>query len=201
MNDNSRGHEPPLRPAIFLDRDGTVNEEVGYINHVDRLRLLPRTAEAIRRINSSTYLAVIVTNQAGVARGYFKERLIRDVHRRLVELLAQQGAHLDGIYYCPHHPSVGEPPYRQDCDCRKPRPGLVQAAARELSIDIPHSFMVGDKHSDIRFAHALGMPGVLVRSGYGKGELEQWSTRWAEHPDHVADDLLGAVEWILDQET
>ena len=187
-----------LRPAIFLDRDGTVNEEVGYINHVERLRLLPRTAEAIRRINASEFLAVIVTNQAGVARGYFKEQMIRDVHQRLVELLAEQDAQLDGIYYCPHHPSVGEPPYRRDCDCRKPRPGLVLAAAAELGIDIDRSFMVGDKYSDVEFAHTLSIPGVLVRTGYGAGEIEQWSEGWTRQPDHVAEDLLAAIQWILD---
>jgi len=187
------------RPAIFLDRDGTINEEAGYINHVDRLRLLPRSAEAIRRINASEFLSVVVTNQAGVARGYFREPLVRRVHERLQELLGEQGARLDGIYYCPHHPSAGEPPYRQDCQCRKPRPGLVQAAAVDLGIDISRSYMVGDKHSDVQFAHALGMPGILVRTGYGAGEIEQWSGAWAQWPDHVADDLLGAVEWILDQ--
>lgn len=187
------------RPAIFMDRDGTVNAEVGYLNHVDRLELLPRTAAAIRIINDSRFLAVIVTNQAGVARGYFREELIERVHERLGALLAEQGARLDGIYYCPHHPTVGDPPYRQECDCRKPRPGLVLAAARDLSIDVGRSFMVGDKHSDIRFAHALGIPGILVETGYGRGEIEQWSAGWEERPDYVATDLLEAVEWILGQ--
>jgi D-glycero-D-manno-heptose 1,7-bisphosphate phosphatase len=180
-----------------MDRDGTVNAEVGYLNHVERLQLLPRTATAIRRINQSPFLAVIVTNQAGVARGYFREELVARVHERLSRLLADQGARLDGIYYCPHHPTVGDPPYRQDCDCRKPRPGLVLAAVRDLNIDVGRSFMIGDKHSDIRFAHALEMPGILVETGYGRGEIEQWSADWVDRPDHVASDLLDAVEWIL----
>jgi D-glycero-D-manno-heptose 1,7-bisphosphate phosphatase len=186
------------RPAIFLDRDGTVSEEVGYVNHVSRYRLLPRTAEAIRRINESDYLAVLVTNQAGVARGYFKEALVREVHGRLEELLAEGGARLDGIYYCPHHPTAGQPPYRQDCQCRKPKPGMVEAAESDLEIDVARSVVVGDKHSDIVFAHSLGMKGVLVRTGYGAGEIEQWSADWTEHPDWVAGDLLDAVEWILE---
>ncbi len=188
------------RPAIFLDRDGTVSEEVGYVNHVDRLRLLARTAEAIRRINESDYLAVLVTNQAGVARGYFREEMVRRVHRRLEELLAQEGAHLDAIYYCPHHPTAGEPPYRKDCSCRKPRPGMIEAAEKDLEIDVSRSFMVGDKHSDIVFAHSVGMKGVLVKTGYGLGEIEGWSADWTQQPDEISDDLLDAVDWILSRD-
>ncbi len=183
--------------AIFLDRDGTVSEEVGYVNHLRRFQLLPRSLEAIRRINQSGFLAVLVTNQAGVARGYFKERLVQQVHRKLAEMLAAGDAYLDAVYYCPHHPSAGAPPYRLDCDCRKPRPGMVRAAERDLGVDVTQSYMVGDKHSDIAFAHSLGMKGVLVKTGYGLGELEQWGDSWDDRPDAVAEDLLGAVEWIL----
>lgn len=193
------GSDQRRHPAIFLDRDGTINEEAGYINHPDRLRLLPRSAEAIRRINASDYLAVVATNQAGVARGYFRESTLQKVHARLRDLLASEGAYLDAIYYCPHHPDVGEPPYRKDCDCRKPRPGMIEAARGDLAIEVASSFVVGDKHSDIVFAHSMGMPGVLVRTGYGLGELEEWSAGWVEEPDHVATDLYAAVEWILDQ--
>lgn len=187
------------RRAIFLDRDGTVSEEVGYVNHLSRFRLLPHSLEAIRRINRAEFLAVLVTNQAGVARGYFKEPLVQQVHRRLAELLAAGGAYLDAVYYCPHHPSAGEPPYRRDCDCRKPRPGMVRAAERDLGVDVSRSYMVGDKHSDITFAHSLGMKGVLVKTGYGLGELEQWGETWDDRPDAIAEDLLGAVGWILSQ--
>ncbi|MGD2216667.1 MAG: HAD family hydrolase [Gemmatimonadales bacterium] len=188
------------RRAIFLDRDGTVSEEVGYVNHVDRFRLLPRVAEAVGKINDSDFLAVLVTNQAGVARGYFKEELVHRVHARLEEILAQGGARLDGIYYCPHHPTAGEPPYRRDCECRKPRPGMIEAASEDLGIDVCRSFMVGDKHSDIVFAHAVGMKGVLVKTGYGLGEIEAWSADWTEQPDEISDDLLGAVDWILSRD-
>ena len=106
-----------MRPAIFLDRDGTLSHEVGYVNHLSRFRLYPFTVEAVRLVNRSDYLAVLVTNQAGVARGYFPESLIHDVHASLQASLEAGEAHLDGIYFCPHHPSVGEAPYRQDCDC------------------------------------------------------------------------------------
>ncbi len=189
-----------MKRAVFLDRDGTVSEEVGYVNHVGRFRLIPRAAQGIRCINESDYLAILVTNQAGVARGYFKESLVIAVHERLEELLAENGAHLDGIYYCPHHPTAGEPPYRQDCDCRKPKPGMVLAAQRDLNIDVAQSFMVGDKHSDITFAQSVGMQGVLVKTGYGLGEIEQWSAEWTEQPDQICEDLLDAVEWILSRD-
>jgi D-glycero-D-manno-heptose 1,7-bisphosphate phosphatase len=183
--------------AIFLDRDGTVSEEVGYINHVSRLRLFPWTAAAIRSINDAGMLAVLVTNQAGVARGYFVEAMIGEVHERLVRELAEDGARLDAVYYCPHHPSAGEPPYRQACECRKPRPGLLLRAAEDHEIDLARSYMVGDKYSDVQLARTVGAKGVLVLSGYGRGELEYQSAEWPSPPDHVADDLAGAVEWIL----
>jgi D-glycero-D-manno-heptose 1,7-bisphosphate phosphatase len=188
------------RRAIFLDRDGTVSEEVGYVNHISRLRLLPRTAEAIRKINESQFLAVLVTNQAGVARGYFKEELVRRVHARLEEMLAEGRARLDGIYYCPHHPTAGEPPYRRDCNCRKPKPGMIEAAREDLAIDLSRSFMVGDKYSDIVFAHSVGMKGVLVKTGYGLGEIEGSSADWTEQPDRISEDLSDAVDWILSRD-
>jgi D-glycero-D-manno-heptose 1,7-bisphosphate phosphatase len=123
------------RPAVFIDRDGTISEEVGYINHPSRLRLFPYSSEAIRMLNDNGWLAILVTNQAGVARGYFSEDLIKQTHERLETALREQSARLDAIYYCAHHPSVGEPPYRLDCDCRKPRPGLIEQAARDFEID------------------------------------------------------------------
>jgi D,D-heptose 1,7-bisphosphate phosphatase len=125
-----------LKPAIFMDRDGTLSHEVGYVNHLSRFRLLPWTVDAVRLINQSGWLAVVVTNQAGVARGYFPESLIHEVHGSLRASLAAGGAHLDGLYFCPHHPTVGEPPYRQDCDCRKPRPGMLRRAEAELGVDL-----------------------------------------------------------------
>jgi D-glycero-D-manno-heptose 1,7-bisphosphate phosphatase len=173
---------------------------VGYVNHIGRFRLLPRTAQAIRKINDSGFLAVLVTNQAGVARGYFKEELVRRVHTRLEVVLAQDGAYLDAVYYCPHHPTAGEPPYRRDCNCRKPKPGMIETAEKDLEIDVSRSFMVGDKHSDVVFAHAVGMKGVLVKTGYGLGEIEGWSADWTEQPDEISEDLLGAVNWILSRD-
>jgi len=188
------------RRAIIMDRDGTVCEEVGYVNHVDRLRLLPRSGEAIRKANDAAFQTVVVTNQAGVARGYFAETLVDEVHDRLREMLASEGARLDGIYYCPHHPEVGAPAYRKVCDCRKPKPGMLLRAQDEMGIDLAASYMVGDSVRDIEAGRRAGATTVLVLTGYGKGELEHKSHAWSSRPDHVATDLLDAVSWILERE-
>jgi D-glycero-D-manno-heptose 1,7-bisphosphate phosphatase len=185
------------RPAVFIDRDGTLTEEVGYVNHPSRLQLLPRAAEAIRRLNTAGVAAVVVTNQAGIARGYFSEGVLHAVHDALRAQLASAGARLDGLYACVHHPSEGVAPYRADCDCRKPRPGLLQRAARDLGLDLARSTMVGDKASDLVPARAVGADAVLVLTGYGRGEWEYRREHFAVQPDHVAIDLFDAVEWTL----
>ena len=186
-----------MKRAVFMDRDGTVSDEVGYLNHVSRLKVFPWSAEAIRAVNDAGLLAVLVTNQAGVARGYFPETMIDDVHARLVDELAAEGARLDAIYYCPHHPTAGDPPYRRDCDCRKPRPGMLLRAAAEHDIDLASSFVVGDKYSDVQLAHGVGAAGVLVMTGYGRGEFEYERDAWPRAPEHVADSLVDAVSWII----
>jgi D-glycero-D-manno-heptose 1,7-bisphosphate phosphatase len=189
--------EKPRRRAIFIDRDGTLSEEVGYINHLSRFRLFPFAVEALRLVNRSPFLAVLVTNQAGVARGYFPESLIHDVHAVVARELDAGGARLDGIYYCPHHPTAGEPPYRQECDCRKPRPGLLHRAADQLGIDLARSYVIGDRLGDLELAWSVGATGVLVRTGYGRGELEYHAPAWPRGPDMVAEHLLEAVVTIL----
>ena len=189
-----------LRRAVFLDRDGTVADEVGYVNHASRIRLLPGSAGAVKRIRDAGFLAVVVTNQAGVARDYFEEFVVHQANRRLVELLEQEGAALDGIYYCPHHPREGTPPYRQDCQCRKPRAGMLHKAAVDLGIDLPKSYMVGDGIVDVGAARAAGVVPVLVLTGYGRGHLEHRRSRWTVEPEHIAEDLSAAVQWILERE-
>jgi len=191
------------RPAVFIDRDGTISEEVGYVNHPSRYRVFPFAAAAVRRLNEAGWLAVLITNQAGVARGYFAEDLIHTVHDLLRRELAAGGAHLDGIYYCPHHPLVGEPPYRQACDCRKPRPGLINRAAAELPVDLSRSWVVGDRYSDVELARNASLRAAFVMTGYGRGEWEYsrhlW-TGWRGKPEIVAEDLLEAVERIISSE-
>ncbi|HET9480209.1 MAG TPA: D-glycero-beta-D-manno-heptose 1,7-bisphosphate 7-phosphatase [Candidatus Polarisedimenticolia bacterium] len=188
------------RRAIFMDRDGTVSDEVGYINHIDRYRLLPKSAEAIRRINETEFMSFVITNQSGVARGLFDEALLHEVHATLTRWLAEAGARLDGIYYCPHHPKEGQAPLRQECDCRKPRPGLLRRAAREHGVDLASSYMIGDTVLDIEAAKNVGATGVLVLTGYGKGDLRFRMQQRGLQPAYVAADLLEAVGWILERE-
>jgi D-glycero-D-manno-heptose 1,7-bisphosphate phosphatase len=188
------------RPAVFIDRDGTISEEVGYINHPSRFRLFPYTAAAIKLLNDQGWLAVVITNQAGVARGYLTESMIEAVHDSLRRELGEKGARVDGIYYCAHHPSVGEPPYRQECDCRKPKPGLVTRASKELGIALKQSWMIGDRYGDIELARNAGVRSALVLSGYGRGEWENQRSQWKQQPDLVAENLLEAVELILRSE-
>jgi D-glycero-D-manno-heptose 1,7-bisphosphate phosphatase len=185
------------RPAIFLDRDGTLSHEIGYVNHLSRFRLLPYAVDAVRLANARGWPAVLVTNQAGVARGYFPESLIHEIHAQVSASMADGGARLDGIYVCVHHPSLGAPPYRQDCDCRKPRPGLLRQAERELGIDLARSWMIGDRHGDLAVAWAAGARGALVMTGYGRGELLWHGAEWPRPPDLVAENVLEAVERIL----
>lgn len=185
------------RAAVFVDRDGTLTEEVGYVNHPRRLRVLPGSALAVRRLNEAGVPVVLATNQAGVARGYFSQDVLDLVTAEMIAQLERAGAHLDGVYVCPHHPTEGSPPYRADCNCRKPRPGLLRRAAEDLGLDLAASVLVGDKPSDLVAAHAVGARGVLVLTGYGRGEWEYRRDRLPVVPDHVAEDLLGAVEWIL----
>ena len=184
-------------PAIFLDRDGTLSHEVGYVNHISRFQLLPYAVAAVRAINRSGRLAVLATNQAGVARGYFPEALVHEVHASLAREMQAGGARLDAIYACLHHPSVGQPPYRQDCDCRKPKPGLLRRAERELGADLSRSWVIGDRVSDLELAWAAGARAALVMTGYGRGELEYMAPGWSRQPEIVAEHVFDAVQQIL----
>ena len=171
------------------------------MNHPGRLRLLPGAAEAIRRLNAAGVPAIVVTNQSGLARGYFSEAVLTAVHTALVEELKKEGAYLDGLYVCPHHPTEGTPPFRTDCECRKPKPGLLLRAAVDLDVDLTRSWMVGDKPSDILVGRRVGARTALVLTGYGLGEWERHRDAFEVPPDHVADDLLDAVRWILESGT
>ena len=188
-----------MNRAVFIDRDGTLSEEVGYINHPERFRLFPYAGEAIRRLNENGWLAIVTTNQAGVARGYFSEEMIETVHKGMEAKLAIDGARLDAVYYCAHHPSVGEPPYRLDCNCRKPKPGLITQAATDFDIDLKKSWMVGDRYSDIQMARNAGVKSAFVLSGYGRGEWEHQRQSWTEQPDMVAENLLQVVLNIVEE--
>jgi D-glycero-D-manno-heptose 1,7-bisphosphate phosphatase len=195
-----------LRRAIFLDRDGTLNEEVGYITTREQLRLYDYAAEAVRRINAAGWLAVVITNQAGIARGLYDEGFLADLHAGVTAQLQAQGARVDGIYYCPHlMPERFAPDdplneslsaFRITCDCRKPKPGMIERAARELAIDLTASYIIGDRYGDIEAGHAMGAQGSLVLTGHGQSEYGQRAA-WPREPEFIAANLLEAVEQIL----
>ncbi|ADL11772.1 D-glycero-alpha-D-manno-heptose-1,7-bisphosphate 7-phosphatase [Acetohalobium arabaticum] len=186
--------------AVFMDRDGTVSKEIGYVNHGDRFELLPRTSAAVKLLNNVGIKAILATNQAGVARGYFPEERINEVHDKLKQLLAEDEAYLDAIYYCKHHPDVGEGEYNKDCNCRKPKPGMLKEAAKDFDLDLEESYMIGDKISDIEMAKRVGATGILVLTGYGQGVYEYEQQDWPVEPDYIADDLFDAVDWILKEQ-
>ncbi|MBU2537709.1 MAG: D-glycero-beta-D-manno-heptose 1,7-bisphosphate 7-phosphatase [Proteobacteria bacterium] len=186
-----------MRPAVFLDRDGTINEQMGYINHISRFVMLPRAAAAIRLLNDQGIPVVVVSNQSGLARGYFPESLIGEVHAKMTEALAQEGAHVDGIYICPHHPEAKEERFRLACDCRKPKPGMFHKAAADLGLDLDRSYVVGDRWSDLKAAAAVRAKGVLVLTGYGRGDFEYIGPVQSVQPTYVAEDLYAAVQWIV----
>jgi D-glycero-D-manno-heptose 1,7-bisphosphate phosphatase len=180
----------PKRRAVFLDRDGTVAEEVGYANHISRFVVYPFAAAAIRRLNEAGLPVIVVTNQSGVARGFFPESLIGQMHDKMVEELAAGGAHVDGVYYCPH--------IRDDqCSCRKPLPGMLELAAREHNLEISGSVLVSDRYNDIQMGHENGCRTLLVLTGYGRGDYEWNHAKWPRQPDHVVENLADAAEIIL----
>ncbi len=154
--------------------------------------MFPFVADAIRRLNEARLPVIVITNQSGVGRGYFPESLVHTVHQLMTRQFAAGGARVEGVYYCPHTSADG-------CDCRKPKLGMLERAAREHALDLRRSFLVGDRYLDIYLAHRAGARGILVRTGYGEGELAWHAAQWARQPDFVAEDLAGATEWILGQ--
>jgi D-glycero-D-manno-heptose 1,7-bisphosphate phosphatase len=184
-----------MRPAIFLDRDGTLVEEAGYADRLERLIFYPYSIDAVRLLNRAGYAVVVVTNQAGVARGIFKESFVAEAHRHISDRLAAGGARVDGFYYCPHHPEASVAEYRQTCTCRKPQPGMFTRAAEELDIALDKSFVVGDRWHDLEAGQRVGVRGVLVRTGYGR--TEEASPHPRVTPAAIADNVIQAASWIL----
>jgi D-glycero-D-manno-heptose 1,7-bisphosphate phosphatase len=179
-----------LRPAVFLDRDGTICEEMGYLNHISRLHIFPFAAGAISKLNNAGLPVIVVTNQSGISRRIFPESLVNQIHERISQELSAAGARVDGYYHCPHTK-------QDDCNCRKPLPGLLQRAAREHGLRLDRSFVVGDRYADVELAHGVGGRGVLVLTGYGRGEYELHRQEWPRQPDFVAESLSEAMDAIL----
>jgi histidinol-phosphate phosphatase family protein len=183
------------QPAVFLDRDGTLLEEAVYLDRLERLVFFPYTVDAVRLLNRAGYAVVVVTNQAGVAKGLVKESFVDEAHQHITSRLAAGGARIDAFYYCPHHPDAVIAAYRQRCDCRKPQSGLFTRAAAEHDLALDRSFVVGDRWHDLEAGQRVGARGLLVRTGYGK--TEERSPVAHTTPSAIVDNMMEAVSWIL----
>lgn len=180
--------------GLFIDRDGTINTEVDFLTRPEDLQLIPNAAEAIREANRLGIKVIVITNQSGIARGLMSEEDVHAVHRKLEKLLAERGARIDAIFYCPHHPDYGTPQYRQECTCRKPKTGMLERAAKEFNLDLRSSFVVGDRWVDMKAGEQAGCGTILVLTGYGTVEREECEK--TTRIDHVAQDLYTAWEYI-----
>ena len=185
-----------MRRAVFLDRDGTMIHEAGYLSRHEDLRWFPWTTEAIRLLNRAGFLVCVTTNQGGIGLGFFTQTFVDELHARMTDTIEAGGARVDGWFYCPHHPSAIIEALRVDCDCRKPRPGMIRQAAERLGIDPSQSFVVGDKLADVALAESAGARGVLVRTGYGDAVVRAHDGN-VPGAAYVAGDLMAAAAWIL----
>jgi D,D-heptose 1,7-bisphosphate phosphatase len=184
-----------IKRAVFLDRDGTLVQEAGYLDRLERLVFFPYSIDAVRLLNRSGFIVVIVTNQAGVARGIFKESFVAEAHQHITGRLEAGGARVDAYYYCPHHPDASVAAYRIACDCRKPSPGMFTRAASDLDISLEDSFVIGDRWHDLEAGQRVGARGILVRTGYGR--TEEAAPKPHVTPAAIADNVIEAVSWIL----
>ncbi|MBI5193080.1 MAG: HAD-IIIA family hydrolase [Nitrospirae bacterium] len=181
-----------MKFAVFIDRDGTINQEMGYVDSLDRFSILPRVTDAVRKLNENNIPAIVVTNQSGVGRGYFSLEFVGELHKKMNLEFEKTDCRLDGIYICPHTPY-------DKCVCRKPKPGLLLKAAQEHGISLHNSYVIGDKIIDIQLAHSVGAKGILVLTGYGSEQIRKISDDSVDKPDYVASNLYNAVEWILEK--
>lgn len=184
-------------PAVFLDRDGTINVEAGYIKDLANLHLMPGAAAAIKRLNDMGVPAILATNQSGPARGYYPETWVHTLNNRVLELLQAEGARLDDMFYCPHLPDGTVPEYTMDCRCRKPEPGMLEDAAAKHGLDLSVSYMIGDKSTDVEVGQRAGCRTVLLKSGYGERVLSG-EYQWKVEADFVADTLVEAIDWVVE---
>jgi D-glycero-D-manno-heptose 1,7-bisphosphate phosphatase len=181
-----------MQAAVFLDRDGTIIEDTGYVSSPEQVKFLPGAIEAIKMLSDAGYKIIIISNQSGVARGLITEDMLQTIDKLIHRTILNGGAHVDGSYYCPHHPEHGVYPYRQACECRKPHTGLIKKAVKEHNLDLARSLMVGDHATDIETAERAGIKSVFVMTGHG--EEEKKSLKY--QPEHFAPDLLAAAKWI-----
>ena len=185
----------PGRPAIFLDRDGTLNEDVGYLSELSHLTLYPWAIDAVRLFNRAGYAVVVITNQGGIGRGMIRPEFVPELHAVIAERLARAGARVDGWYHCPHHPAALVEPLKGDCRCRKPEPGMLLDAIADLGLDPTRSWMIGDKWHDVRVGQRVGARGILVRTGWGR--LEEETRPAGQEVFAICDSLADAAAVVL----
>ncbi len=188
------------RRGIFLDRDGVLVEDAGPVTRLDQFRLLPGVPAALARLKQAGYLLLMASNQSVVARGLASEAELHELHRQLSCLLVDAGGPgLDASYFCPHHPNADLPAYRSECDCRKPRPGLLWRGAADFGLDLSECFMIGDRLTDVAAGRRAGCRTILVQTGQHDAPLIATVDPWdpSTAPDHVCRDLLSATDWIL----
>jgi mannose-1-phosphate guanylyltransferase / phosphomannomutase len=186
-----------LSRAAFLDRDGVICEDVDQLHKIEELKLIPRSAEAIQLLNKNGYLTIIVTNQPMVARGLCTEEDVQRINQELVEMVADAGGRIDAVYYCPHHPETNhpeanDPKYRRECECRKPKPGMIKQAAKDLGVDLSKCYIIGDRTADIKTGENAGIKTILVRTGAGGNDK-----KYIVKPDYTCQDLYEAAELII----
>ena len=184
-----------MKPAVFLDRDGTLIEDVGYLDTLSRMTFYPWTVDAVRMLNRAGLAVVVVTNQSGIARGLFEDTFVGETHREMDARFEAGGARIDAYYYCPHHPDGRVAVYARPCECRKPGRGMIDRASADLGLDPVHSFVVGDTWTDVGLGRAVGARSILVRTGVG-AEQEAAPIEGVK-ADAVVDNLAAAVSWIL----
>ena len=185
------------KPAVFIDRDGTINEQMGYINHLSRFKIIPGVPEAFSLLNDLGFLVIVITNQSGIARGYYSIDLVHQIHDLLRKTIKKEAnATIDAILFCPHHPQGTVSEYTMDCDCRKPKTGLIKQACMDFEIDLTNSFVIGDMASDMELANQAGVKGIMVETGYGLGEIDFILPKKRLEITFIAENLLHAVRFL-----
>jgi D-glycero-D-manno-heptose 1,7-bisphosphate phosphatase len=187
-----------VKPAVFLDRDGTMVQDTGYLSRLEDLRWFPYTIDAVRLLNRAGFLVIVATNQGGVGLGFYPEAFVHEVHGIMADTISAAGGRIDAWLYCPHHPQATIDALRIDCQCRKPLGGMVRQAQQQFEIDLARSFVVGDKMSDVGLASSVGARGILVRTGHGEDAIARLGGR-VPHAALVADNLMEATAWMLRQ--
>jgi len=185
--------------AVFLDRDGTINESIEYLSDPNEFKLLPKAAEAVKLLNKTGFKVIVVTNQAGVGKGFFTENKLEEIHQEMKCQLRRKEAYIDAVYYCPHHPTEGIGKYKKDCWSRKPNPGMLEKAAKDFNLDLRRCYAIGDNLSDLKAGERVNCKTILVLTGYGEKYYAD-RNNWKFNISYVAKDLWHGVKWILKEE-